>query len=175
MDNIVLMAMRKERERRYESVEQFAGDIQTYIWRDCLFWRKKIHFHIAPRNLSVAIKPESPPESALPRRSIAGIITTTRQSRIAKKERDIASEQSRIAEKERDTAKREVRKAEKINRFLQKMLASPDPRVVGKDVKVLEILEIAAATNRNEFYQSTRNRRRFAYNYRVDFFESWTF
>lgn len=31
LDNIVLMAMRKDPERRYQSVEQFAGDIRRYL------------------------------------------------------------------------------------------------------------------------------------------------
>src|SRR5262249_61253014 len=31
LDNIVLMAMRKERERRYKSVDQFAEDLERYL------------------------------------------------------------------------------------------------------------------------------------------------
>lgn len=144
LDNIVLMAMRKERERRYSSVEQFAEDIKRYlnglpvIAQEDTFSYRASKF-IARNKAGVAAG------IGIAASLIAGIIATSRQSRIARRERDFASEQSRLAEKERDTARREARKAEKVNRFLQKMLASPDPRVVGKDVKVLEVLEIATA------------------------------
>ena len=150
LDNIVLMAMRKEPERRYVSVEQFAGDIQRYLDGLPVLAQENTFSYRATKFIG-RNKGSVAAGIGVAASLIAGIISTSRQSRIAKRERDFAAEQSRIAEKERDTARREARKAEKINRFLQKMLASPDPRVVGKDVKVLEVLEITAGQIETDF------------------------
>ncbi len=129
LDNIVLMAMRKEPERRYSSVEQFAEDIKRYLnglpviarqdsfaYRTSKFINRNKVGVAAVGGVAVSL--------------IAGILTTTRQARIARRQRD---------------------KAEKINKFLQKMLSSADPRAVGKDAKVVEVLKIAADSVENDF------------------------
>jgi len=129
LDNIVLMAMRKEPERRYSSVEQFAEDIRRYLnglpviaredsfaYRADKFVRRNKVGVAAAAGIAVSL--------------IAGIFATTRQARIARKQRD---------------------KAAKINKFLQKMLASADPRAVGKDAKVVEVLQIATDSIEKDF------------------------
>jgi eukaryotic-like serine/threonine-protein kinase len=136
LDNIVLMAMRKEPARRYSSAEQFAGDIKRYlsglpvIAREDSFSYRASKFVQRNKAGVVAV-------SGIALSLIGGIIATLRQSRIAARERDAA-----LAEAE---------KAERINRFLQKMLASADPRRQGKDVKVAEILELAAESMERDF------------------------
>ncbi len=136
LDNIVLMAMRKEPERRYSSVEQFAGDIQRYldglpvIAQEDTFAYRATKF-IGRNKAGVAAG------AGIAASLIAGIIATSRQSRIAKKERDFA--------------RRETRKAERINQFLQKTLSSADPRERGKDTTVLEALQFAAEQIETEF------------------------
>ncbi|MEO8573098.1 MAG: hypothetical protein ABI481_03945, partial [Pyrinomonadaceae bacterium] len=105
LDNIILMAIRKEPERRYSSVELFAGDIERHLQgmpvlarQDTLAYRttKFVQRHTAAvaagTGLVVALS--------------AGLASTRRQARIAQRQRD---------------------KAENINQFLQKMLASADP------------------------------------------------
>jgi tetratricopeptide (TPR) repeat protein len=47
--------------------------------------------------------------------------------------------------------RRQRDKAEHINKFLQKMLASADPREQGKDVKVIQILKLAAQNIEKDF------------------------
>lgn len=129
LDNIVLMAMRKEPSRRYSSVEQFAADIKRYLnglpviaredsfsYRAAKFVQRNKTGVAAGAGIAVSL--------------IAGIFATLRQSRIARRERDHALQ--------------EAEKAEKINKFLQKMLNSADPRVAGKDVKVVQVLRLAA-------------------------------
>jgi serine/threonine-protein kinase len=136
LDNIILMAMRKEPERRYSSVEQFAEDIRRYlnglpvIAREDSFGYRAEKF--VKRNkagvaagLGIALS------------LVGGLIATSRQAKIAKKQRD--------------RALRETEKAERINQFLQKMLASADPREQGKDVKVIEVLGEAASSIENDF------------------------
>jgi len=136
LDNIILMAMRKEPERRYSSVEQFAEDIRRYlnglpvIAREDSFSYRAEKF--VKRNkagvaagLGIALS------------LVGGLIATSRQAKIAKKQRD--------------RALRETAKAERINQFLQKMLSSADPREQGKDVKVIEVLGEAAQSIENDF------------------------
>ncbi len=136
LDNIILMAIRKEPERRYSSVEQFAEDIRrflaglpviaqedTFSYRASKFVKRNKAGVAAGIGVGVSL--------------IAGIIASSRQAK--------------IAARQRDRARREARKAEKVNEFLQRMLASADPRVVGKDVKVIEVLEIAARSLESDF------------------------
>lgn len=132
LDNIVLMAMRKEPERRYLSVEQFAEDISRYLnslpvlaCEDSFSYRAEKF--IQRNKVGVAAL------SGITVSLIAGIFATTRQARIARKQRD---------------------KATKINKFLQKMLSSADPRDVGKDAKVVEVLKIAADSIEKDFADS---------------------
>jgi tetratricopeptide (TPR) repeat protein/predicted Ser/Thr protein kinase len=129
LDNIVLMAMRKEPERRYSSVEQFAEDIRRFqnglpvIAREDSFAYRAEKF---VRRNKVGVAAAASVAVSL----VAGIFATTRQARISRRQRD---------------------KAAKINKFLKKMLASADPRAVGKDAKVVEVLQIAANSIKKDF------------------------
>ena len=129
LDNIILMAMRKERERRYSSVEQFAGDIQRYLeglpviaQEDTFSYRAEKFIKRNKAGVATGL--------GIVVSVIAGVAAIARQAKIARKQRDKALS--------------EADKAEKTNRFLRKMLASADPEAQGKDVKVIEILAEAA-------------------------------
>lgn len=143
LDNIVLMAMRKEPDRRYASVEQFASDITRYLEGLPVLARQDTFAYRASKFVSrnkAAVAAGTGVAISL----IAGIAATTRQARIARRERE-------IADNERDKARTEARKAEKVSRFLQQMLGSADPRAQGKDVRVVEILNLAAGEIEKEF------------------------
>ncbi len=129
LDNILMMALRKEPARRYVSVDQFSEDIRRHIEslpvsarKDTIRYRsgKFISRHKAGAAAVLLVLISL----------IAGIITTTWQARIARQERD--------------RARLEARKAEQINTFVQSMLSSADPEASGKDVTVAEILEEAS-------------------------------
>lgn len=108
VENIVLVALRKEPERRYASVEQFSDDIRRHLAglpviarEDSVTYRtaKFISRHrigVAMATLLVLIL-------------IGGIVTTAWQARAARQQRD--------------AAEAERAKAEKINQFLQEMLS----------------------------------------------------
>ena len=129
LDNIILMAIRKEPDRRYSSVEQFAADINRYLnglpvaARQDTFGYRASKF--VQRN-KAAVAAGAGIFAAL----VGGLAATKRQANIARRQRD---------------------KAEEINQFLQKMLASPNPRSVGKDVKVIEVLGMAAESLETDF------------------------
>jgi serine/threonine-protein kinase len=129
LDNIILMAMRKEPERRYSSVEQFAADINRYLKglpiiarEDSVGYRASKFVQRNKAGVAAGV--------GIVASLVAGLIATKRQAKVARRQRD---------------------KAEKINEFLQKMLGSADPQVAGKDVKVIEVLGIAAQSIEDDF------------------------
>lgn len=129
LDNIVLMAMRKEPARRYASAAQLSEDIRRHLAgmpviarRDTLRYRAR---KFVGRN-KVAVAAALLIAAAL----LAGIIGTSFEARRAEKERDGA----RLAQAE----------AERLNGFLQNILASADPDGMGRDVKVVQVLDAAA-------------------------------
>src|SRR5579884_1471274 len=132
LDNIVLMAMRKEPERRYSSAAQFSEDIRRYLQglpviaqKDTLGYRteKFIRRHrtgMAAAALFVLL-------------TAAGITAVLWQARIAARQARIAAEE---------------------NAFLQNMLlyASPGPgHGQSTDVKVVEVLDQASRQIENNF------------------------
>lgn len=112
LDNIVLMAMKKEPSRRYNSVAQFSEDIRRHLdglpvvaHKDSLRYRT-IKFITRNRTAVAAT-------AAVALMLVAGIIITTWQAK--------------VATRERDRARREQAKAERINQFLQDTLGSANP------------------------------------------------
>jgi serine/threonine protein kinase len=136
LDNIILMAMRKETYRRYSSVEQFAEDIRRYLAGLPVIARKDTFGYRA---------------SKFVKRNKAGVAAGVGIAFSLVGGLVAVSRQAKISARQRDKALREAEKAEKVNRFLQKMLASADPRAQGKDVKVIEVLGEAADSIENEF------------------------
>ena len=133
LDNIVLMAMRKEPDRRYSSVEQFAADVDRYLRglpviarADAWSYRtgKFVRRHAVVVGLSFAFV-------AL---LIGFTITTVIQSANIRYERD-------VAQAERARAQAEQERAEAVRDFLVDSFTRADPaRARGKDITALEIL-----------------------------------
>lgn len=108
LENVVLHALRKEPERRYTSVEQFAGDIDRYLGNlpvvareDTVGYRtsrfiKRHRLGVAAATLVIVTL-------------VLGIVATAWQAS--------------VASSQRDTAEAERAKAERINKFLQEMLS----------------------------------------------------
>ncbi|HYW71721.1 MAG TPA: protein kinase [Pyrinomonadaceae bacterium] len=118
LDNIILMALRKDPARRYKSVEQFSEDIRRHLdglpviaVRDTFSYRagKLIKRHKLGFAAVLVIV------LAL----LGGVVATLWQARRARQERD---------------------KAQYINAFLQNMLGAAAPESKGADVKVTDVL-----------------------------------
>jgi serine/threonine protein kinase/tetratricopeptide (TPR) repeat protein len=129
LDNIVLMAMHKEPQRRYASVEQLSEDIRRYedglpviARKDTLSYRGKKFI----RRHRVGAAASAMVVLVL----LAGIAATVWQAR--------------VAARERDQARLEKAKAERINGFLQGMLSYADPLKQRRDMTVAEALDDAA-------------------------------
>jgi len=129
LDKIIFMAMRTESDRRYSSVEQFANDIRRHLkglpviaQDDSLGYRAS---KFIQRN-----KPGVAAGLGITASLVGGFIVAMRQARIAARQRD---------------------RSERTYDFLQEVLSSADPRKAGKDLRVVEMLELAAETIETQF------------------------
>ncbi len=142
LDNIVLMAMRKEPQRRYVSVDQLSQDLERYLEsrpvaarRDTLRYRaeKFVRRHRGPV-LAVALA-----LLAL----LGGIMAVTRQAHIARRERARAEESLAVA-------RTQSARAEQISGFLVDLFRISDPgEARGNRVTAREILDDGAARIRH--------------------------
>jgi serine/threonine-protein kinase len=112
LDNIVLKAMRKEPARRYPSVGQFSEDIRRHLEGLPVIARKDTFAYrtgkfIRRHRLSVVTA------TLIFLTLIGGVVTTTRQAK--------------IATAERDRARRQTARAERVTAFLQNVLGFSDP------------------------------------------------
>ncbi len=136
LDNIVRMAMRKEPQRRYASVEQLAEDVERHLKslpvlarQDSLAYRtgKFIERHrggvAAAALVTLAL--------------IAGIVTTTWQAQVARAERA--------------KAERHLSRAEQVSDLLVDIFEISDPgEARGNDVTAREVLDVGAGRIRRE-------------------------
>jgi eukaryotic-like serine/threonine-protein kinase len=135
LDNIMLMALRKEPQRRYASVAQFADDIRRHMEglpvaaRLDTVWYRTSKF-VRRHKLGVAA-------AAVVVLALAAGFT-------------VAMWQARVAAQQRDRARIQQSKAEHINAFMQDMLASADPARKGREVKVAEVLDEATQKMESE-------------------------
>ena len=128
LDNIVLMAMRKEPSRRYASVAQFSEDIRRHLeglpvvarkdtigYRSAKFIRRHRVGVAATALVALAI--------------VGGLIAALWEARQARGQRDVAR---------------------RISTFLQDMLGAAAPETKGVDVKVVDVLGDASTRARTE-------------------------
>jgi eukaryotic-like serine/threonine-protein kinase len=137
LDNIVLMAMRKEPERRYGSAQQMAGDIQRYLdgkpviaRRDTMSYRtaKFVRRHWLPVTAGVS----------------AVLLTLAFATTTYVQSRRIAAERDRVAE-QRERAEHERVRAEEISGFLVNLFKLSDPEENrGNQVTARELLDSSA-------------------------------
>ncbi|HEX8283653.1 MAG TPA: serine/threonine-protein kinase [Pyrinomonadaceae bacterium] len=139
LDNIVLMAMRKEPARRYASVAQLSEDIRRHIDGLPVVARKDTFKYRAAKFVK-RNKAAATAAALVVLTLVGGIVAVAWQARVAK-------EQARVAAQERDKARVEAAKAARINAFLQSIFASADPSWYSTghgqrgEVKVVDVLE----------------------------------
>ncbi len=119
LDAIVLMALRKEPERRYSSVELLSQDLDRYLADlpvvarpDTIGYRARKFV----RRHGAAVAAGAVAAVAL----LAGSIGTAMQARVAERERDRARTEAAAAQRERENA-------EQVSQFLQGVIATADP------------------------------------------------
>jgi tetratricopeptide (TPR) repeat protein/tRNA A-37 threonylcarbamoyl transferase component Bud32 len=131
LDNIAAKALCKEPARRYANVAALSEDIRRHIEglpvtarQDTLSYRTG---KFVRRN-KVGVAAGVLVFLAL----VMGLVVATWQAHVARQERDRA----RFAQKQ----------SERLNNFLQTLLTSADPSHMGKDVKVVQVLDAASQT-----------------------------
>ncbi|MBI3949256.1 MAG: serine/threonine protein kinase [Acidobacteria bacterium] len=129
LDNIVLMALRKEPARRYASVEQFSEDIRRHLEGLPVIARKDTLGYRAGKFIK-RHKAGVAAAALVALTLIGGIVGITWQAK--------------IAAEQRDRARSEAAKAQRINSFLQGMLSSPQVNQKGREIKVVEVVDEAA-------------------------------
>jgi serine/threonine protein kinase/tetratricopeptide (TPR) repeat protein len=138
LDNIVLMAMRKEPERRYSSVEQFAADVQRHldgmpVLARADAWSYRAGKFLARHSLAVGLA------VAFLAVLIGFSVTTYLQAQRIAQERD-------LAEAERARALTSQQRAEAVKDFLIDSFRLADPsHARGKEITAREILDQGAA------------------------------
>jgi len=144
LDNIVLMAMRKEAERRYSSVEQFAADIDRYLQGMPVLaradaWSYRAGKFLARHSLAVGLA------AAFLAVLIGFSVTTYLQAQRIAQERD-------VAEAERARAQTAQQRAEAVKDFLIESFQLADPsHARGKEITAREILDQGAVSITKQF------------------------
>jgi serine/threonine protein kinase/Tfp pilus assembly protein PilF len=137
LDNIVLMAMRKEPERRYASSQQLASDIQRYLEGKPVIARRDTMSYRTVKFVSRHWLPVAAGASVV-FLILAFATTTYLQSLRIAAERDRAAEQSAMAERERA-------RAEEVSTFLVNLFKLSDPQKNrGNQVTARELLDSGA-------------------------------
>ena len=129
LDTIVSVAMRKEPQRRYGSVEQLGEDVRRHLSGLPIMARTDALGYRAARFVARHA-------AAVTAAALLLIVLLVAVVAIAW--------EARVAAEERDRARVESAKTQQINTFLQDMLRSPDPRNQGRNVKVVDALDRAA-------------------------------
>jgi non-specific serine/threonine protein kinase/serine/threonine-protein kinase len=145
VETIVLKALEKERDERYASVADFAEDLERYLNGEVIlakptgplvrFWKGVKRNPVVSGSIAAGF-------IALLASFLYVVLVAYPQIRL---ERDKAEAAALSAKEERDRAARAAEIAQATNDFLDEMLASPDPYHQGKDVTMVEVLDLAAA------------------------------
>jgi serine/threonine protein kinase/Flp pilus assembly protein TadD len=131
LETILLKALEKSPNRRYQSVSEFLGDIERFLANKPILARPPT----ATYQLKKLIVRHKVPFAVAAGLFVLLIAFGSTMSILY-----------RSSVRQRERAEIEAQKAEKINEFLQGMLASPDPRAEGRDVTVRAVLDSAAVT-----------------------------
>jgi serine/threonine protein kinase len=132
LDNIVLMALRKEPERRYQSAGQFSADIQRHLEGLPVIARKDTFVYRASK-FSARNKVGVAAAAGVFLAIVAGLTVSVWQAR--------------VAARERDEARREKTRAEEVKYFLERTLNHSNPYLTDKNVRettVTDVLDEAA-------------------------------
>ena len=136
LDNIALMALRKEPERRYASVAQFSEDIRRHLDGLPVIARKDTFSYRAAKFIT-RNKIGVAAAALVFLATIAGMTASIWEAR--------------VAARERDQARRKTEQAEQLNKFLQSILSAASPEEKGRGATVIQVLDDAAARIETEF------------------------
>jgi serine/threonine-protein kinase len=150
LDNIILMALRKEPQRRYASVEALSEDLRRYMENQPVqarkgTWTYRSGKYIRRNKAGVA------GAAVVLLLLIAFAVTVTLQNIKVSQQRDTAQKAQEKAEAERRNAEAERKKADEVTGFLVEIFAENSPNVSkGETLTARQILD-RGAERLNEF------------------------
>src|SRR5262245_40081346 len=140
---IPLMALRKERQRRYESVQQLQEDVERYLTGQALLAGPESRVYRARKALA-RHRGAVAAAAAIVLLLIAGIATTSWQAVRAIRAEAVAHANEESARKHEAEALQQAAVAQAVNRFQLDMLRSADPdKMLGERVTVLDATRAA--------------------------------
>ncbi|MHC4942579.1 MAG: tetratricopeptide repeat protein [Planctomycetota bacterium] len=151
VETIVLKALEKEREARYQTVGELGADINRYLEGDVILAKP-----VGPATRIYKRIKRNPVLSAAIGAAVLiligfllYVVLWSYPRIVAEMNRALAAEKEAGLQREaaleaKSDAEREASKAKAINLFLERMLSSPSPGVDGREVKVVEVLDQAA-------------------------------
>src|ERR1700684_4367015 len=144
LDNMVIMAMRKEPERRYASAQQMASDIQRFLDGKPVIARRDTMSYRTSKFVRRHWLPVTAGASAI--FLVVAFATTTYVQSLR-----IAAERDRVAV-QRERAEHERVRAEEVSKFLVDLFKLSDPEVNrGNRVTARELLDSSAKRLREAF------------------------
>ncbi len=150
LDNVVMKALHKDRERRYPSVEQLGEDVRRYLEArpvrarpDRLAYRARLFARRHRAGVAVAA-------AAAVLLALAGAGLVVQSWRVAR-ERDRALVAEEQAREQAARARAEADTAREVSQFLVELFQVADPaRSRGEEISVLDLVEQGAARIENE-------------------------
>jgi serine/threonine-protein kinase len=130
LDNITLMAMRREPNRRYASVAHLAEDVRRHL----------AGLPVSARSPTLGYR-----TTKFVRRHLIGVAAAAVIALILAGSAAGIAAQAQVARNERDAAITARAQAERITAFIREMLESADPNKAGRDVLVRDVLAEAAS------------------------------
>lgn len=157
LETILATALERDQGHRYQSVDRLVDDVRRYLTDQPISARPATAFYqlgkLAQRHRGLTAGLAL--SLALLLVAIAGTSTgflraskqrdrAAQESERARDAEHVAASERDRATAERDTARIERDRATAVNDFLDRMLASADPRREGRDVRVADLLERAS-------------------------------
>ncbi len=139
LDAILLRALRKELDYRYSTIDQFAGDLQSYLAREPVKARQGNWFYYAQRFTRKHVFGVTVTAGFVITLSVALLVTINQAKTIAV---------------ERDNANREKQTSDTVANFMTDVFTSADPFVTqGKEVSARDLLDNATKNIGNDLAQ----------------------
>lgn len=138
VETIVMKALEKSPDRRYQSAASLAADVRRYLNNEPIAAR--------PPSMTYQLRVLARRHKAIASGVMVGIFALMSATAISTVFARSENQQRQTAEKARDTAQQQFDRAQTVTTFLKEMLASADPRQAqGKELTVRELLDVAAA------------------------------
>ncbi|MHC4945243.1 MAG: tetratricopeptide repeat protein [Planctomycetota bacterium] len=158
IETILLKALEKERTRRYQSVIDFAADIERYLGGDVIHarpagpatraWKRVKRNPVVSASIAFALIVLLVAALYVILWAYPQVLMERNKALEARNEADLQREAAVNAQAE---AEKEVQRTRTVNDFLEEMLSMPDPGQEGRDVKIVEALEKAVERVDEEF------------------------